>query len=467
MRSVEKLSIRIIHILPQDRHVTKTILESELAPGVVIPKHFAAGQPANQTALPFATDHAIAAVMQVTARLDPSFAVAVVAENPAFATLLDSDQYPVLGAVPTGFGSPGGAVHSCGVKWENLRGIDEGNPCGLVGLGAVMHKAAAALSSGKHVILIGPPGTGKTELAECLCTKLSVQFDLATATAEWTTFDTIGGYFPIPSGPGASEGKPDPINFLPAIVLQSIAQGRWLIIDEINRADIDKAFGELFTFLLGKTVRLPFKNRRLTEAGEIVLEDIVLTSHTASLEGTHEIVLPADWRLIGTMNTFDKASLNQMSYAFMRRFAFIAVDPPAPSDFAQLIARWVAELNHDPTGSAFWAEAAMLLTALFCSVDEERSLAAVGVPVGPSIAKDIIQYVEKRRLLSSSSLEPAKAIIDAAESFLYPQFEGHDSKHSAIAQAIGNACGLSDDEARRTARALATWTGVNSGNEFQ
>jgi 5-methylcytosine-specific restriction enzyme B len=33
------------------------------------------------------------------------------------------------------------------------------------------------------------------------------------------------------------------------------------------------------------------------------------------------------------MNTFDKASLYEMSYAFMRRFAFIPVDVPTNINF--------------------------------------------------------------------------------------------------------------------------------------
>ena len=40
-----------------------------------------------------------------------------------------------------------------------------------------------------------------------------------------------------------------------------MTQKRVLIIDEINRADIDKAFGELFTLLSGNNVDLPYLKR--------------------------------------------------------------------------------------------------------------------------------------------------------------------------------------------------------------
>ena len=117
---------------------------------------------------------------------------------------------------------------------------------------------AAALNAGKHIILIGPPGTGKTSLAQDICAFAAREGEsthftpgglLATATADWTTFDTVGGYVPT---------QDQTLQFRPGMFLRAVYTGQWLIIDEINRADIDKAFGELFTVLSGQAVTLPY-----------------------------------------------------------------------------------------------------------------------------------------------------------------------------------------------------------------
>lgn len=341
------------------------------------------------------------------------------------------------------------------VDWSRGQSASLAASCGLVGLEGKLSQILAALQSGKHVVLIGPPGTGKTELAICVCRTLGVLFDLVTATSEWTTFDTIGGYLPDPSLRDA--GNIEPLNFYPAIVTQALERSHWLIIDELNRADIDKSFGELFTLLSGKSVRLPFKKRDGREMLSVVLGD-----PGEVREDVYVIPVPDNWRIIGTMNTFDKASLYQLSYAFMRRFAFIEIPIPLGDDYEAIIDNAARHFGLLAEAGELREYCLDLLKAVF-TPEPDTYLAALDLLVGPAIPIDIIKYLRHRIPVQSAGLNQEtlnSLVVEALEMYLYPQFEGKDQRHEQIIKSLTSALHLSVEAQLRTSRILATWTGV-------
>ena len=60
------------------------------------------------------------------------------------------------------------------------------------------------------------------------------------------------------------------------------------------------------------------------------------------------IQVPEGWRMIATMNVFDKSLLFEMAFALMRRFAFIEVAAPQNSTFESLIRREALIADGDP-----------------------------------------------------------------------------------------------------------------------
>ncbi len=271
----------------------------------------------------------------------------------------------------------------------------------------VLGQVCASLNASSHVIITGPVGTGKTSLAEDICraateNKFCYGYVLTTATSDWTTFDTIGGYMPI------EEGK---LKFEEGKFLDAIRRNKWLVIDEINRADIDKAFGQLFTVLSGQRVELPFKH---FNGKGISIE--TTNEEKSYFEEIATYKVGRNWRIIATMNVYDMNFLFEMSYAFMRRFAFVYLNVPEPEEFRNLISEWCKGKGiSDKT-----TEKLEKLTEF-----KERK-------IGPAIIKDMINYIKHRG-------EGETQLAEATIAYILPQLEGIEKERIENAwKYIGN-----------------------------
>jgi MoxR-like ATPase len=184
------------------------------------------------------------------------------------------------------------------------------------------------LESGRNIILYGAPGCGKTKVAtllmEQLCGRMSNKdgtdrpnYSIVTANAEWDNYDIVGGVAPKVD----EYTKEISYEFRDGCVtravkdclrgLKRIGKPHHLIIDEFNRANIDEAFGKLFTIF----------EYRDTQP--------LLTSDENRGD---PLYLPRQFRVIGTMNVQDKNTLFDIGHALMRRFAFIEVGLPDKED---------------------------------------------------------------------------------------------------------------------------------------
>lgn len=274
----------------------------------------------------------------------------------------------------------------------------------LVGIDpSVYRQIETALNSGKqHLMFYGPPGTGKTTLARRLAGILNGRkWALITGSSDWSSQEIIGGYQPISGGS---------IKFFPGVLLRNF--DRPLVIDELNRCDIDKVIGPLFTVLSGQATMLPY---RLNADDADSPQYVILPKQKISTD-PHEFAPGAHWRLIATINSIDKAALYQMSYALSRRFGWIFVD--APKDTKGFIESY---LEKQAGGKVGMMEGNPPLAQMWDAVNEIRTLGAAPILDALSALQQIAPGSD---LLASPKGELEAAYLDVFDLFMLPLLDG-------------------------------------------
>lgn len=269
---------------------------------------------------------------------------------------------------------------------------------------SVYRQINAALASGKrHIMLYGPPGTGKTTLARHIATVLTGgSWTLVTGSSDWGSQDIIGGYQPAGSGS---------VVFVPGVLLRRF--DRPLIIDELNRCDIDKVIGPLFTVLSGQQTTLPY---RLDIEDKDSPQYVILPESKPSA-ASHEFAPGPHWRLVATINSIDKAALYQMSYALARRFGWVYVD--VPRDTVDFVEAFLCK--EEPAWEGPAAGASCPIGAFWAAVNSVRA-------IGPAPIIDAIKAVQEMtddaEFFAVPSPAMREALLDALDMMLLPLLDG-------------------------------------------
>ena len=183
-------------------------------------------------------------------------------------------------------------------------------------------QTVALLKRKKNVILQGPPGVGKTFIARKLA--YEIMQEVKDANIEMVQFHQSYSYEDFIQGlrPTQNGGFDLRDGIFYSFCQRALAHPDrpfFFIIDEINRGNLSKIFGELMM---------------LIEADK--REEKFALKLTYAEDEEDRFYVPANLYIIGTMNTADR-SLAIVDYALRRRFAFVTLQPDYGVNFRSFL----------------------------------------------------------------------------------------------------------------------------------
>lgn len=176
---------------------------------------------------------------------------------------------------------------------------------GVVGRQREIELLLAALAAGRHIVLEGPPGTGKSTLLRVVANELGCGFQFVEGNAELTP-SRLAGHFD-PSVVIAQGYRQEA--FIPGPLATAMADGSLLYIEELNRVP-EETLNVLITVMSEGELNVPRAER---------------------------IVAAPGFRIVAAMNPFDATGTARISGAIYDRVCRLAVSYQDAADEAQIV----------------------------------------------------------------------------------------------------------------------------------
>ncbi len=300
-----------------------------------------------------------------------------------------------------------------------------------------------SVKSRQAVMLVGPPGTGKTQLVAEITDEIAKDPQsygmttihdplFVTPDESWTTRELVGG---------DTIDDQSKIRFSPGHVLEAIEQDRWLVLDEANRADLDRIFAGLLTWLSGQAVIVgrasadPRSSPIILDWSTKPYSEVVGRDRLRGKYVSPEPIIykaGRDWRMLGTYNAVDAQRVFRFGQALGRRFGHVPVGAPDSVSFSVALRSRIAKSKW-PLGEEDAARIHDILGIIYSAHSEYLD------PMGPAALLSIPDYVSAGLQEASGAEIPqliAEAYLAGMGSWL--ALYDRDDRMEDVAAAVGS-----------------------------
>lgn len=170
----------------------------------------------------------------------------------------------------------------------------------VVGRRSEIEQVVAGLAAGRHLLLEGPPGTGKSTLLRRVAVELERGFCFVEGNAELTPARLVGTFDPA----AVLEAGYSPDVFLDGPLVTALREGSLLYVEEINRIP-EETLNVLISVMSEGSLAVP-------RLGEVAAAD--------------------GFRLVAAMNPFDAVGTARISGALYDRVCRLAMGYQAADD---------------------------------------------------------------------------------------------------------------------------------------
>jgi MoxR-like ATPase len=284
----------------------------------------------------------------------------------------------------------------------------------VVGREREVELVVAALAADRHVMLEGPPGTGKSTLLRAVADELGVGFEFVEGNAELTPARLVGHFDPARV---LADGY-DPDVFVDGPLVSAMRDGALLYIEEINRIP-EETLNVLITVMSERELHVPRLGRVVAEPG---------------------------FRLVAAMNPFDAIGTARISSAIYDRVCRVCLEYQSAVEEEAIVASLVT-----PAPDPVWLNKVVEVVRRTRTHPEVRvgssvrgaiDVAAVAASLAPLRASSPTSFavgLDSAIVALSGRVRPREGLARTAESIVteiwYEVFDERDTDPSGKATA--------------------------------